>query len=282
MAGTDSTIYSESVTIGYVYAAFAMVIFYDYVLCIEQEINLFWRKKIFGAPLIFLANRYTLLMYGVGCALQVPLWTRPMACEAIDLVFYIANMLLFAIAGIFAALRVYAISNRNKVVGIGVLTVGMAPAVVNLYTTVAQSYAYIGVDGICSRNRHYTFNSANMCVCEPDMILFKLPTTQSQLRCCCLHMCGINRPHCHHCHMAQDLRTLATGVEARRVHSPGQFDSPGRTDQGLHQHNAVCECPGACRRTIMGQCIVSKCGVYVLYPRPHFTHSHLAVSRRFA
>ncbi|KAH9840588.1 uncharacterized protein C8Q71DRAFT_740174 [Rhodofomes roseus] len=142
------------------------MILYEHVLGLGQEIDLFWRKKLFGPALIFLANRYVLLVYGVGYLLQVPLWTTPTGCEATDFIFYIANMLLFAITGVLAALRVYAISNGDKAIGAAVLTVGMVPAVVNLYTTVRQSYAYLGVDGICSRNRDFTFGTANMYVLD--------------------------------------------------------------------------------------------------------------------
>ncbi|TFY60211.1 hypothetical protein EVJ58_g5297 [Rhodofomes roseus] len=183
----DNSIYAESTAIGYIFTAFAMMILYEHVLGLGQEIDLFWRKKLFGPALIFLANRYVLLVYGVGYLLQVPLWTTPTVgqaplllpfigltissrgmprsdCEATDFIFYIANMLLFAITGVLAALRVYAISNGDKAIGAAVLTVGMVPAVVNLYTTVRQSYAYLGVDGICSRNRDFTFGTANMYV----------------------------------------------------------------------------------------------------------------------
>ena len=56
----------------------AVMIFYDYALCLEHEIDLFWRAKFVWPTWIFLANRYVLLLYGIGCVLQVPLWTTPM------------------------------------------------------------------------------------------------------------------------------------------------------------------------------------------------------------
>lgn len=54
-----------------------MMIFYDYALCLGQEIDLFWRAKFVWPTWIFLSNRYVLLLYGVSCILQVPLWTTP-------------------------------------------------------------------------------------------------------------------------------------------------------------------------------------------------------------
>lgn len=84
------------ISIGYLYAAFAggydlrsskslyilsvclvVMIFYDHALCLEQEIELFWRATFVWPTWIFLANRYILLLYGVSCILQAPRWTTP-------------------------------------------------------------------------------------------------------------------------------------------------------------------------------------------------------------
>lgn len=87
-------------TIGYLYTAFAseclpgalsncyisrlrylvVMIVYDHALCLRQEIELFWRTKFVWPTWIFLSNRYILLLYGVSCLLQVPLWTTPLVC----------------------------------------------------------------------------------------------------------------------------------------------------------------------------------------------------------
>ncbi|KAH9840577.1 uncharacterized protein C8Q71DRAFT_721107 [Rhodofomes roseus] len=128
----DDSIASDSVATEYLFTAFAMMICYDYVLCLGHEVELFWNKKVLGSSVIFFANRYSLLVYGLSCFLQVHLSTTSMSCKTIDLIFYIANMLLFAIAPIFGALRAYAISNGNKLIGSAVLMTGMVPTIVNL------------------------------------------------------------------------------------------------------------------------------------------------------
>lgn len=51
------------------------MIFYDYALGIGEEVGLFWPMPVLGPAWIFLANRYSLLVYGVACLLQVPRWT---------------------------------------------------------------------------------------------------------------------------------------------------------------------------------------------------------------
>lgn len=59
-----------------------VIIFYDYALCLEQEIELFWRAKFLWPTWIFLLNRYVLVLYGVSCLLQIPRWTTPTVCYA--------------------------------------------------------------------------------------------------------------------------------------------------------------------------------------------------------
>ncbi|EPT04638.1 hypothetical protein FOMPIDRAFT_1045911 [Fomitopsis schrenkii] len=88
-----STLDTESATIGYLYTAFAMMIVYDHALCLRQEIELFWRTKFVWPTWIFLSNRYILLLYGVSCLLQVPLWTTPLGCAALSRMMLILNIL---------------------------------------------------------------------------------------------------------------------------------------------------------------------------------------------
>jgi len=158
---TDSTLDVESTDTGYMYTAFAVIIFYDHLLYLDQEVSLFWRKKLFTSSVIFILNRYFLLVYGVICLLQIPLWTTAMGCEATNLALYITNIILFVVTAMFSALRVYAISSGDKAIAFAVLIIGIIPAIINLYTTVQQSYAYVGVDGFCSRTRFYTIEAAN-------------------------------------------------------------------------------------------------------------------------
>ncbi|EPS97891.1 hypothetical protein FOMPIDRAFT_1051965 [Fomitopsis schrenkii] len=60
---TNVTLEAESIAIGYLYVAFAMMIFYDYALGIDEEVELFWHMPFLQGPTwIFLANRYSLLV----------------------------------------------------------------------------------------------------------------------------------------------------------------------------------------------------------------------------
>lgn len=37
---------------------------YEYLITLDQEVNLFWRRRITGATLLFLATRYLALLAG--------------------------------------------------------------------------------------------------------------------------------------------------------------------------------------------------------------------------
>ena len=39
------------------------LIFFEYLLTFDQEVKLFWRKRLTGAGVLFLANRYTTIIY---------------------------------------------------------------------------------------------------------------------------------------------------------------------------------------------------------------------------
>ncbi|EPS97895.1 hypothetical protein FOMPIDRAFT_1127493, partial [Fomitopsis schrenkii] len=102
------------------------IIFYDYALGIDEEVELFWRMPFLGPTWVFLANRYSLLVYGVACLLQVPTWTITTVLHKRIL---LTPSLMYTA---FAALRVYALSNRHRGAGLGVLLIGMGPVFINL------------------------------------------------------------------------------------------------------------------------------------------------------
>ena len=41
--------------------SFAVLLFFEYIITLDREIEMFWRRKSSGATALFLANRYTIL-----------------------------------------------------------------------------------------------------------------------------------------------------------------------------------------------------------------------------
>jgi len=66
-----------SITISWLTAA-AVLIFYEHVVTFSQEVQSFWTNKISGATIIFLLNRYTLVVFGIVLLLQNLVWTTPL------------------------------------------------------------------------------------------------------------------------------------------------------------------------------------------------------------
>ncbi len=51
---------------------------YEYIITLDREINLFWNKKITGATVLFLVNRYSTLFY---MTYVFPVWPLSMKYE---------------------------------------------------------------------------------------------------------------------------------------------------------------------------------------------------------
>lgn len=48
------------------------LLFYDYFLTFDKEIQLFWNRKLTGPSVIFYLNRYSMLVNAIAVILQYP------------------------------------------------------------------------------------------------------------------------------------------------------------------------------------------------------------------
>ena len=44
---------------------FLVLIFFEYLITVDQEVTLFWGKRLTGAVTLFFANRYTTIIYTI-------------------------------------------------------------------------------------------------------------------------------------------------------------------------------------------------------------------------
>ncbi|TFY51189.1 hypothetical protein EVJ58_g10696 [Rhodofomes roseus] len=168
IAATDDTLY--------VCAAYGALVMYDYITTFPREVELYWMPcKLSGPTVIFFTNRYTLVFYAVASVLNLPAWSTPLRhvspCEATGTLFAVLNALLFASAALFSALRVYAISLKDKTAACVTLVLGLRPFVINIFTIVQQSYSYIGEDGLCTRTRYYSTTTGTMYAHVPTRVV---------------------------------------------------------------------------------------------------------------
>ncbi|KAI0628911.1 hypothetical protein C8Q77DRAFT_1067287 [Trametes polyzona] len=100
------------------YAALTLL-FYEYVITLDREVNLFWTRKFTGATALFLANRYI-----------------PLLLQIVDMCGYATMsdkvIMQYVPWAVFSALRVYALSGRNSFLGLVTLLLSSVTVGVNL------------------------------------------------------------------------------------------------------------------------------------------------------
>ncbi|KAH9840564.1 uncharacterized protein C8Q71DRAFT_740046 [Rhodofomes roseus] len=117
----------------------ALVIF-EHVITISKETHLLHTRKYSGAVLLFLLNRYLLLLFGAENLIYVFSWDTRMGCEAMSVLYDVLQLMLYALTAAFAALRVYAINGQRAMVAIIVLVLGLAPVIAGIYNLSQTSY----------------------------------------------------------------------------------------------------------------------------------------------
>ncbi|KAI0772852.1 hypothetical protein BD413DRAFT_542630 [Trametes elegans] len=104
---------------------------YDYLITLDEEIRLFWKRKFTGASVLFLFIRYyTLLSYDVlGVITFAEL--SDISCVRLTRVQAAFTMLQYIPWAIFSTLRVLALSGLNWALALVVFLLSIAPAAAN-------------------------------------------------------------------------------------------------------------------------------------------------------
>ncbi|KAI1783671.1 hypothetical protein LXA43DRAFT_1045563 [Ganoderma leucocontextum] len=146
------------------YATLALIV-YEYLITVGAEVELFWRRKITGASVLFLTNRYLVLFYNLS--LLRALW--PFTLSVRSFIFFsnavnadsggrgtypvqrcfppvealiiscaqwangtrAVEILCYVPWGAFSALRVFALTDRNWLIALIVFLLSMAPVGIN-------------------------------------------------------------------------------------------------------------------------------------------------------
>ncbi|KAJ3924500.1 MAG: hypothetical protein NXY57DRAFT_877880, partial [Lentinula lateritia] len=89
----------------------------DYIETWPREFSTIWKRKITGTSVLFLVNRYMLLLnLMMQSVLNFPGNGTNQQCQALDRIYSIFTTLLIVATNVLFALRVYAIYSRNKVI----------------------------------------------------------------------------------------------------------------------------------------------------------------------
>ncbi|KAL7280898.1 hypothetical protein ACG7TL_005842 [Trametes sanguinea] len=108
------------------------LLFYDYLLTLRHEVRLVWSRKFTGATVLFLSNRYVIiLLYLVDVITLFPI--IPSTCAGTGRFITVLEVLPYIIWAAFSSLRAYALSGRTLVIGLIVFLLSLVPAGVNAY-----------------------------------------------------------------------------------------------------------------------------------------------------
>ncbi|KAM5539505.1 hypothetical protein V8D89_006957 [Ganoderma adspersum] len=94
-------------------AGVAALVGYDYLLTVQRESRLFWKRRANAATILFFVNRYVALVYYVGLAYYCCLALSYPDCRAQYYVDAGGRYLQYLPWAVFSALRVHALGQRN-------------------------------------------------------------------------------------------------------------------------------------------------------------------------
>jgi len=159
----------EMVTANCCTIAATILLFYDYLLTIQDELQCIWSRSFSFVTVLFFVNRYGTLLYPLTMQLMEML---PMAeiseeranavCNGVLRFHEVLTITLELTVAIFMALRMYAIWASNRKVFALVLLLGLAPLTINIYyyTTVGFAAAPVPLAG-CGENVHLRPSTAS-------------------------------------------------------------------------------------------------------------------------
>ncbi|KAI0351317.1 hypothetical protein OH77DRAFT_1524201 [Trametes cingulata] len=113
------------------FASLSLLIF-EYIITFDREVAHFWGRKTTGATVLFLCNRYIPLLVNVVSTIGM----APLSSEGCDVMVHLSPFLIilqYLPWAAFAALRVFALSQRHWPVTTIVLLLSLVPVAINLY-----------------------------------------------------------------------------------------------------------------------------------------------------
>ncbi|KAI0820262.1 hypothetical protein BC628DRAFT_1398083 [Trametes gibbosa] len=105
---------------------------YEYIITFDQEVNLFWRRKITGATVLFITTRYLVLISFAILSAVTFAWMTVESCTALQRAQYMLSLFLYPLWATFSALRTLALSGMNRVLAAVVFALAMTPFVVDM------------------------------------------------------------------------------------------------------------------------------------------------------
>ncbi|KAI0635104.1 hypothetical protein C8Q77DRAFT_1105834 [Trametes polyzona] len=113
---------------------------WEYVITLDREVALVWKRKVNSASIIFFLNRYIMLVQFI-IQLPISFTISDEVCVVINRVLAVFSVAPYFVWAAFSALRAYAMSNRTWPIAVLVFLLSITPAGYNI------------VDALSSNNR---------------------------------------------------------------------------------------------------------------------------------
>ncbi|KAH9911121.1 uncharacterized protein B0H18DRAFT_1064580 [Fomitopsis serialis] len=137
--------------------AFAVVLLYDYVLTVGQEVNLIWRNTTGATGIIFILNRVITLGLVYEGAVQPRNYTYE-SCKGITISSLICVLFSYQMWATISAIRVYALTGRRLWLSVMTFALGMVPWGLDVYTNTTLYFTVVPVESqhLCQEDDNVT------------------------------------------------------------------------------------------------------------------------------
>ncbi|OBZ75394.1 hypothetical protein A0H81_04370 [Grifola frondosa] len=131
----------------YCLAAAAALLVFDYMVTFDREVYLIWKRKTTGATILFMLNRYIIILAFIVAVVETVRLTDKsgllkfflQSCHDIFWFVQVFDLLPYIVWAAFSSLRAYALSDYNRPLAATILVFGLAPVGVNLYSYTQDS-----------------------------------------------------------------------------------------------------------------------------------------------
>ncbi|PCH39925.1 hypothetical protein WOLCODRAFT_98009, partial [Wolfiporia cocos MD-104 SS10] len=139
--------------------AVGALVIYEHFITFPQEVRLIWRLRLSSGTVIFLANRYFVLLYAIFSIMGVFNWTSALSCEVVQMMTLVPQLSLYAIIPVFLSLHAHAISGYNWYTTTVILSLGLGPLAANIFFWDRTSHAtvtYVASHPVCDFEPAYS------------------------------------------------------------------------------------------------------------------------------
>ncbi|EKM57644.1 uncharacterized protein PHACADRAFT_251381 [Phanerochaete carnosa HHB-10118-sp] len=153
--------YWQFLVSNYSFAAVACLVFYEFLITIDNEVKVVWKRPITASAVLLGSVRWCVLL---SIAVQL-LPSTPNTCPPLEILTWILILIGFVQTALFSALRVFAVWDRSHVWSLVVFALSMVPFATNLFKATQSTFSSVGdsiVGMTCASEYPYSARTYDM------------------------------------------------------------------------------------------------------------------------